>query len=67
MSVLFFTFQDHPNFAVRRISSIELRPSICSVLPCNTTRASKDFHYWELELTGKSFLYRQVLYVYINS
>lgn len=55
-----FFEKEHTWFAYRSISDISLEPSKPCVNSFAWPAASSEYNYWDLKVTARSFLYRQV-------
>ncbi|XP_058982334.1 tRNA pseudouridine synthase-like 1 isoform X1 [Musca domestica] len=52
--------RDHPMFTVRRIDEINIKPGRSACTGVNAKLAEELYDYWDIEVKGKSFLYKQV-------
>lgn len=52
--------RDHPMFTVRHISEIHIKPGRPACTGPNAELAQDKYNYWDIEVTGRSFLYKQV-------
>lgn len=52
--------RDHPMFTVRQIDSINIKKGQTLATASNAVKALELYEYWDIEITGKSFLYKQV-------
>ncbi|XP_037934967.1 tRNA pseudouridine synthase-like 1 [Teleopsis dalmanni] len=50
----------HPRFTVRRIEKISIKPGKTLAIGVNTALAQDLYDFWDIEIKGKSFLYKQV-------
>lgn len=54
------TDRDHAFFSLRTISDIRIEPALPACNALHTIRATDVYDYWDITVTGRSFLYRQV-------
>lgn len=47
-------------FTVRSIAKINVDPGKSLAIKENSTRSEELYKYWDIEITGRSFLYKQV-------
>lgn len=52
--------RDHAFFSLRSISHISIEPARPTCNALHTARATETYDYWDITVTGRSFLYRQV-------
>lgn len=52
--------RDHPSFSVRSISDISIEAAQPACHQFHQSIASEYYDYWNINVTGRSFLYRQV-------
>uniref|UniRef100_W8BMP8 tRNA pseudouridine synthase n=1 Tax=Ceratitis capitata TaxID=7213 RepID=W8BMP8_CERCA len=52
--------RDHPNYTVRTIDEINVRPGKSTAIGANAVLAESLYNYWEIEIKAKAFLYKQV-------
>lgn len=52
--------RDHPTFSLRSISHISIEPAQPACNQFHQSIASGCYDYWNINVTGRSFLYRQV-------
>uniref|UniRef100_A0A1B0FA01 tRNA pseudouridine synthase n=1 Tax=Glossina morsitans morsitans TaxID=37546 RepID=A0A1B0FA01_GLOMM len=50
----------HPMFTVRNIDEINVKPGKTVAVGSNAELAESLYNYWDIEIKGKSFLYKQV-------
>lgn len=54
------TERDHPFFPLRSISAISIEPAAPSCHQLSQSEATATYDYWDIRISGRSFLYRQV-------
>lgn len=52
--------RDHAFFTMRRIDAISIEPAAAVTTTLAKQCAEQAYDYWNIEITGRSFLYRQV-------
>lgn len=54
------SFQDNPFFALRAIDSITIEAGQPTCTVYSISRANNDYNYWNIQISGRSFVNRQV-------